>query len=142
MPNRTMLAIMAALSLFSAPARAASDFTTPVTEDFWEEDIEWTGGSGRAYEFRWYATVIKGQIAICGAGKFIDPTNRTASIDVLRKAKVTLDDKLILTDISFFTKLKKADNLMAASATCRNTGAKLTNGANNTGLEMSGRSRF
>ncbi len=134
-----LLATVAGLSAGSA--FAGPDFTVPVDKDFWEGDVTWDG-FGKGYEFLWILTVMKDQMVVCGAGKYLDASNRANTVEVLRKAKVKLDGKTILTDLTFFTKLPKAGDLMSAKATCRSTGMALPKGAKHVEIEFSGRYRF
>lgn len=132
---------MALVSATLATAQAA-DFALKVDEKFNEDWIEWDGGIGRAYDFRWDARLKDGQVAICGAGQFLDVTSRSATLDLLRKASVVMDGRVILKDLSFFARYKKGDQLSGATANCRNTGAKPANGDSGVELQIRGRARF
>ena len=142
MSKKVLFAVLSALAFVSAPAHAGSDFTTPVTKDFWEDGVEWDGGLGKAYDMRFFVIYVQNRIAVCGAGQFLNATTRSATIDLLRKAKVRIDDTVILTDVTYFTKVKTGQDLMSAKATCRDTGVKAPKGGYNVYLDISGRARF
>ena len=78
-----------ALALCGGPA-LAEDFTVPVTADFNVDDLTWTGGLGKAYDMRWDALLVDGKVAVCGAGVFLDPTTRFATVDLLRRRRSSL----------------------------------------------------
>ena len=142
MSKKVLAAVLAALSFVCAPAHAGSDFTTPVTKDFWEDNIEWNGGLGRAYDFRWLVIERGGKLAVCGVGVFNDPTTRVQSKDLMRKAQVLINGTLVLTDISYFGVIKKGANLTEATATCRMSGAAEPQGNYKIRLKMGGTARF
>ena len=126
--------------LLAAQGANAKDSTVKVNGDFWEDSLSWTT-MGKAYEFRWLVFDKGGQLTICGAGKFLDVSTKSQTLELLRKGKLTLNGKPILSDLSFFARLKKSDDLATATANCRDTGVK--GGANSkVGLDISGRARF
>ncbi|MCY1125956.1 hypothetical protein OU426_03735 [Frigidibacter sp. RF13] len=127
-------------ALFIGSAAWAADFAIPVDGDFWVDDITWPT-QGKGYEFRWLVIEHDGQLAVCGAGKYVNVSNKTQTRDLMRKAKVTLDGKPILKDLTFFTQLKSNADLATAKATCRDTGAKAGKNSK-VGLDISGRARF
>ncbi len=140
--QRFLIAASAIAMLTAVPARAGTDFQVKVDADFWEDWIEWDGGLGRAYDFRWLVIEQGGKLAVCGVGYFNDPTTRNQSKDLMRKAKVLIDGKSILTDISFFATVKKGADLTKATATCRMTRADEPRAAYKIRLAMDGRARF
>ena len=50
--------------------------------------------------------------------------NNGHQVGLMRKAVVELDGKKILTDLAFFTKVRKNDDLVGATATCKVTSTK------------------
>lgn len=128
--------------LLAAQGANAKDSTAKVTGDFWEGDVTWSGGYGKAYDFRWYVFQQDGVYILCGAGQFLDATTRMNTIGLLRKGQLLLNGKTILTDLTFFTKLKKGQPFVGASATCRSTGAKPRGSKDEVSLEIFGRGRF
>lgn len=128
--------------LVFSQASAASDFTVPVNKDFWEDGVEWSGGIGQVYSYRWVVTGIKGQLAVCGVGKFTNPTGRMQTIGLLRKAEVLVNKKVILSDISFFGRAQNADDLGSAQAVCRWTGVAEPKGQYTIDMNLGGQARF
>lgn len=127
---------------FAFSGAQAKDTSVVVDNDFWEGDVTWDGGYGRAYDFRWYVFEQGGLYVLCGAGQFLDATTRSNTVDLLRKGKLLLNGKPILTDLTFFSRLKKSQPLVGASATCRSTGTKPRGSSDEVSLEISGRGRF
>lgn len=127
---------------FAFSGAQAKDTSVVVDNDFWEGDVTWDGGYGRAYDFRWYVFEQGGLYVLCGAGQFLDATTRSNTVDLLRKGKLLLNGKPILTDLTFFSRLKKGQPLVGASATCRSTGTKPRGSSDEVSLEISGRGRF
>ncbi len=135
-------ALATVVGLSTGSAFAASDFTIPVDKDFWEGEVTWDGGLGRAYEYRWILTVIKDQMVVCGAGRYLDATTRSNTVQVMRTAKVKLDGKTVMKNLSYFTILPKSGDLMSAKAACRSTGMALPKGAKDVSIEYTGNYRF
>lgn len=142
MLRKSLAGVLSAVLLNSTAAYAASDFSEPVTKDFWEDNITWNGGLGNAYDFRWYVIGYKGKIAVCGVGHFNDPVTRMQSKELMRRAEVLIDGKRVLTDITFFATVKKGADLSKATANCRETGAAEPDRKYNIGLKMGGSARF
>lgn len=127
---------------FAVSAAQAKDFAVKVDQDFWEDDITWTGGYGKAYDFRWLVIGQDGMIAVCGVGHFNDPTTRVQSKDLMRKAEVLINGKAALKDITFFATVKKGTDLSKATANCRVTGTPEPEGRYKIRLKMGGTARF
>ncbi|MEZ5887266.1 MAG: hypothetical protein R3D56_10350 [Paracoccaceae bacterium] len=138
MMRLSFLGAVAALAF--ASTASASDFAIPVDGDFWVDDVTWPS-QGKGYEFRWLVILHDGQLAVCGAGKYVNVSNKSQTRDLMRKATVSLDGKPILKDLTFFTQLKSNADLASAKATCRDTGAKAGKNSK-VGLNISGRARF
>lgn len=116
--------IQALFLAFFLPAAAAAQQTlkVPVDENFDAGDLTFDGELGTFYRFLWDVKLVNGTIAVCGVGKTLDPTTSGFARRMLRQAKVTLNGKPILTDISFFTMIKSRHDLASAAATCQQTG--------------------
>lgn len=127
---------------FAVSAAQANDSTAKVDKNFWDGEVVWDGGYGKAYDFRWYVFQQDGVYILCGAGQFLDVTTRSNTVDLLRKGKLLLNGKTILTDLTFFTKLKQGQPFAGASAACRSTGAKPRGSNDEVSLEIGGRGRF
>jgi hypothetical protein len=127
------------LSLAALPLQAG-DFTVPVDSDFWEDNLTWDV-TGKGYEFRWLVFERGGQLAVCGAGRYVTVANKAQTQQLLRNGKIKLDGRTILTDLSFFTKVMSDAGLASATATCRDTGAKAVPNSK-VSLDISGRARF
>lgn len=135
-------AIAASALFIWAGVAAAGDFTVPVTSDFNVDDLTWTGGLGKAYDFRWNAILVDGKLAICGAGIFLDPTTRLQTVDLLRWAEVKLDGKVVMQNLTYFAKYQKGQNIDAATANCRSTGVAPKSNDSQVELDISGSARF
>lgn len=139
--KKFFLSSMVAMAMSVATAHAA-DFKVPVDGKFNEDWIEWSSGMGKAYVFRWDARLIEGEVVLCGAGQFLDPTTHSPTVGLLRKARVLLDGKVILKDLTYFAKYPKSQDLGKVEAICRSTGAKPGGKNSSVELEISGRARF
>lgn len=95
-----------------------------VTEDFGEGEIVWSDGIGKGYVYRVRIVDAKGTLALCGAGAFTDPSSRMQSRQALQRARLMLNGKPILKDLTFFTRVKRERDIMGATATCKLTSAK------------------
>lgn len=127
-------------TLMAAGVAQAQDLQVKVDANFWEDELRWEW-KGKGYEFRWYVFERGGQLTICGAGRFTDVSNKVQTQQLLRKGKLLLDGKPILTDLTFFTRIKHNADLSTATATCRDTGAK-AGPDSEVSLDISGRARF
>lgn len=134
--------LLAILAACAASTASAEDFSVPVTGDFNEDSIEWTGGLGKAYEFRWDAMLVDGKVVICGAGSFLDPTTRMQTNGLLRKAKAKLDGRVVLKDLSYFAQYSKGQDLGSAKANFRSTGVAPKGADSQVELDISGSARF
>lgn len=123
-------------------AALAEDFTTPVTSEFNVDDLTWTGGLGKAYDMRWDAILVDGKVAVCGAGAFLDPTTRRATVELLRNASVILDGKVVMKNLTYFATYKKGQDIDKATANCRLTGAAPNSNDSQVELDISGSARF
>ena len=129
-------------SLFCGQMAFAEDFSIPVDKNFTESSFDWNGGLGKGYVFRWGATAHNGLVAICGAGQYPDSHTQAATRDIMRKAFVSLNGKVILKDITFFARVPMSTKLESARANCRDTKTKIPKGNWELLLEASGKARF
>lgn len=119
-------------ALFLSSAAIAKDLIQiPVNKDFYEGDIRIDDGFGVVYEFLFDVLLLENQIAVCGVGKFMDPATQSFTKGLMRKATITLNDKVILKNMGFFTKVKKRDDLATATANCKLTGLPAPKSRNN-----------
>ena len=65
--KKLMLSSMVAIAMSVASAQAG-DFTVKVDGDFWEDDISWTGGLGKAYDFAGSASATRAGSRFAGSG--------------------------------------------------------------------------
>jgi hypothetical protein len=112
----------------AAPAMAASEFQMPVNKDFVDGEITWGSREFKGYQYKWKVIVAEGEIGICGAGYYPDPTAARATRKLMRQASITLNDRKIMTDMSYFTKVRRAKDLASATATCRSSGIRAPKG--------------
>ena len=115
----------------------------PLTDDFTEQQLQWTGGLG-GYEFRWKTIVTNGVIEICGVGFYSNVSSRWQTKDSLRKAYIKYQDKVVMKDITFFSRVKSRTKLKNGTmANCASTGVKAPNGRYSVSLGWpGGRARF
>ncbi len=117
-----VLAIACLHLTFSAAHAAETPSTMPVTPDFTQHDISWNGGMGKGYVFRTRIFDINGVLALCGAGAYVNSTNRLETKKVLKQTTLKMNGKVILKDFTFFTVVDAVPSLAAAKANCRSTG--------------------
>lgn len=125
---------------FGAAARAG-DFTTADTRMFPIDELTWRS-HGKAYRFLWGAVYVDGRIAICGVGRFLNPETRSQTQRALKKGRVLLDGKPILTGIDFFTDVGAQGDIEREAATCRDTGVAKPKGDFFLDLDVEGRAHF
>lgn len=115
-----------------APMAHAGDamFQIPVTEDFGKGSIVWSGGIGEGYVYRIRVINHEGNLAVCGAGTYVDVASRDQTRRVMRRREVQIDGKTFLKDLTFFTIVKKNTPLVGAMANCRDSGVKVPPGKN------------
>ena len=121
MIRKTLLACATTLALVAAVPAVAQVFDGPVvTEDFPESGIAWRGVPG-GYTFR--LTILEGeqpnQLVICGAGQHKDAYTRAAEQQSMRRASITMNDRPILRDLSFFATVSNREPLVGARTRCR-----------------------
>ena len=109
-------------AILLASGALADDFMVPVTKNFQEDSVVWQGDiAGKSYQYVYGLAAIDGKIAACGVGKYLDPTLTGPTRQFLRKSHVEFNGEVVLTDLSFFTKVPLKADLRAAKATCRLT---------------------
>ncbi|MEM9318714.1 MAG: hypothetical protein AAGA70_06875 [Pseudomonadota bacterium] len=129
--------ILTALSLaltLTATSASANEFEMPVTADFYESDIRFTGEFGVVYRFRWYVVPSGDRLAICGIGHFRDGGFMSTVRDMARDATFFVNDQPYPVDLSFFTRVRHQAELQTGTATCRVTPAPVA-GARSVGIE-------
>lgn len=108
--------------LASVSPSFGADFSVPVDKNFSEGSLDWTGGNSKSYTYVWSVIAVKGEVAICGAGQFRNPTMAAANKKMMRTSYVQMGDRTILKDMTFFTRVAYREPLGTAQATCRGTG--------------------
>ncbi len=143
MKSHVFLPAAVCFGLSATAVLAKPDFQIPVTSDFNPGEITWTGGHADAYVYVWDVIASDSTIAICGAGQFGDPTTSGPTKAMLHNSYVTMGGKKILTDMSFFARIKKSADLNAAKALCRDTGIAVPRKSQDIELVIpGGRARF
>ena len=121
---RSLVAVVAsALWMGLAMPVKAQEFQVPMTAAFNEGVIQFTGGLGTVYTFRWAAIVVDGQLAICGAGYLRDSRLRTTIRDMARDAEIQIGGQPVPVDLRFFSRARTVNALSSTAATCRVIGA-------------------
>ncbi len=118
-----------AVAMSISPAVAKRNkvaFTIPVDESFSESGITWNAEYGLGYVFRIDFRERDGTVFVCGAGTYVNGFNSHLTKRALRDAKVTMNGKTILRNLTFFTNVKKGKSLIGAPANCVDTGAALS----------------
>ena len=100
---------------------AANDFETPVTPEFYDGEVRFTGEFGTVYVFRWYPMNIDGRFAICGIGFFRDAGFRSTVRGMAQDASFYVNGTPYPVDISHFTRVNRRNLLQSGAATCRQT---------------------
>ncbi|HRV63933.1 MAG TPA: hypothetical protein P5036_13205 [Albidovulum sp.] len=136
---RFALAFM--IALVAGSAATAQDFTMKVNSQFVADELRWKA-QGRSYRLMWGLTYVKGQIAVCGVGQFVNPNLRQKTLQQMKRGKVILDRKAILKDITFFATIPEGKPLNRATANCRLTRTKKPKGDFLVYLDVQGQSRF
>lgn len=123
-------AALAILGLtFGNAAVAAGELpTVPVTKDFSEMDVKWDGGFGKGYVGRMKILASNGMLIVCGAGAYVNVSNRSQSKTVLKRAKLTMNGQTILKDFTYFTEVASEDAVIGAPAKCKATSASVPKG--------------
>ena len=109
---------------FGNAAPAAGELpTVPVTKDFSEMDVSWDGGYGKGYVGRMKILASDGMLIVCGAGAYVNVSNRSQSKTILKRAKLTMNGQTILKDFTYFTEVASEDAVIGAPAKCQATSA-------------------
>ncbi|MGC9368335.1 MAG: hypothetical protein ACP5DX_02230 [Paracoccaceae bacterium] len=120
---KTLAIALATLCLVSAAAaQQAGPASITMDENSGTHTITWRGTAGRIF-IRWKLIPVEGKIHVCGnyalKGHSMDSLSRKA----IRDLEVRIDDKPILKDLRFFTRLPSEDQLVGGTAACKATGA-------------------
>lgn len=97
----------------------AQEFQVPMTPDFNEGEIRFTGGLGAVYTFRWDAIARDGQLAICGTGYLRDNRLRSTIRGMAREAEIQIEGQLVGIDLRFFSRARTVNALQSTAANCR-----------------------
>ncbi|WJY20128.1 hypothetical protein QTA57_09430 [Fontisubflavum oceani] len=109
--------------MLAAPVSAQnSALQVPVTSEFIPGEIQFTGGLGTVYQYRWTMVAVDGQLALCGAGYLRDGRLRSSINDMLEGASLLVGSQVVPVDARFFTRARSARRLDQAVATCQPTG--------------------
>lgn len=93
----------------------------PVTPDFVEGEINWNDGIGVSYVYRVHIIDSGGRLAICGVGAHVQGVHRRQSLEILKRARVTMNGKPILTGFEYFPEVGSKAQLASAQAVCKQT---------------------
>ncbi|MEJ6394135.1 hypothetical protein V8J82_12755 [Gymnodinialimonas sp. 2305UL16-5] len=115
----SLLTLIAALFISAGSPAAAQTFQVPVTGDFREGDITFTGQYGTVYYFLWDARIQDGRLAICGVGYTRDARFRTTIRRMARDGSLRINNSEIPFDMSFFTRATTRPSLTTTAATCQ-----------------------
>lgn len=99
----------------------------PVHDGFTRNKLRWQQ-EGIGYDYLWTVQKRNGMFEVCGLGKFPNLSTRRPSVKVMRRAYVEFEGKVILKDLSFFTEVKRSQQLIHAAATCRQTRTRAPRG--------------
>lgn len=100
----------------------AQDFQVPMTPNFSEGDIQFTGALGTVYAFRWTAIAAEGQLAICGTGHLRDSRLRSTIRDMARNGEIRVGSQVSSVDLNFFSRARTMNALQSTAANCRIVG--------------------
>jgi len=143
--TNVLLAAVMLLATGAGTAALAADpkvFTVPVDDSFHENEMKWTGGVGTSYVYRYNLIDREGTLALCGAGYFTSPHSSRQTRSLMRKGTLRINDQVVLKDLSYFSKVKRLEDLDGAQANCMLTNAKTPRSRITWGIDMGGRARF
>ncbi len=112
------LAIITTLAITGPLAAQEISRQVRVTSDFWEGGITWGGVPG-GYVTRYYVFYERGTIELCGVGTSTNAHTRQFEITLMRSAKLLMDKRPILEDLSFFARVPRPSDLATAMTNCR-----------------------
>ena len=137
--HRFALGAALALSLIAGQASQAvaqSNISRqiPVDGDFIDSEISWQSLPG-GYQFKLNVIAVDGKFEVCGVGTSTNAQTRRFERRLLRGAKFTVNDRPILTDLSFFNRVSRPSQLDTAIANCRATGVAVPRGRVSFGID-------
>ncbi|QBY00865.1 hypothetical protein E2K80_09110 [Rhodophyticola sp. CCM32] len=103
-----------------------------MTAEFIDGEVNFTGGVGRVYQYRWYLVPVEGRMALCGSGYLRDSRLRGTINDMLRDTVLVMSNQRVEVDARFFTRVRSARRLSQDNATCRPTNLPLLTGGGGT----------
>ena len=101
---------------------------TTVTEDYSKLELGWADGLGMGYVGRAQLLQMNGILALCGAGTYVSASNRLQTRTVLKRAKMKMNGKVILRDLTYFAPVDSPDKVIGAQASCKSTGVAAPKG--------------
>jgi hypothetical protein len=110
------------LSIGLAAPVMAQDFQVPMSADFNDGEIRFTGELGTVYHFRWDAVAVDGQLAICGTGYLRDTRLRSTIRDMARDGEILVGAQLVRVDLRFFSRARTMNALQSTAANCQVVG--------------------
>lgn len=116
--------------------------TAQVDDGFADFEVVWDREIGTSYVYKHDLIHKDGMLIFCGAGYFTSPFSKRQTLDLLRKAVVTVGDEVILQDFTFFAKVKRKGDLDSATANCAMTTMKAPKKSIQYTVSHSHRARF
>ncbi|WP_212522742.1 hypothetical protein [Actibacterium sp. MT2.3-13A] len=84
--------------------------------------ISWLGTPDRII-VRWKLITAQGEIYVCGNYALKGHSMNRLSQKAIRDVAIRMDDKIIVQDLSYFTRLQSEGQLIGGMAACKGTGA-------------------
>ncbi|WP_159808205.1 hypothetical protein [Litoreibacter roseus] len=96
--------------------------TVQVDEEFPSANLRWTGAHAGGYDMMWRPIMVDGKIEICAAGAYTNIQLRQAVRKSLKGGTVSMNDKVILKDLTFSASARTANRIRSTKANCVATG--------------------
>lgn len=119
---RILLSGVFAFATATSLATSAKAQSATVTNDWFDYSIRWTRGAP-TYSAKWYVLVSGGILQVCGAGAHSGGV-RSDNMAILSRLGFFVGDELVMTDMSFFSQVKRRRDLSGANAKCVSTGKR------------------
>ena len=103
------------LGLSQAPASHAQ----AVVDDSYNEYVLSWNGTTTKWIARWRPFAVDGKIQICGAATRTSAKLSHLTRDAVRDLKIAVDDAVIVSDLNYFTKVRRQGDLMGSEASCK-----------------------
>lgn len=110
---------IALLSALAAERVSAQEFSMPVTDDFVESEIGVNAGMPKPYYYSWRLSRQNGRLVLCGSGAFNNFQLRRTVRDMMRNARIEMGGQMYEVDASFFTVVRRRQDISTSTATCR-----------------------